>query len=244
MSNSREAEHNGRHSCIVCGLSRRRAGLVPLASVREPILALIRADCGELPADGHICHEHLNTYRDLYIRRAIEADKGQLDELETEVLRSLEENDILAENAEEIFEGKLTFGERLSDSIASFGGSWKFIIAFGVVLGGWITLNVVGLLARPFDPFPFILLNLVLSCLAAIQAPIIMMSQNRQEARDRIRSKNDYKVNLKAELEIRHLHEKLDHLLIHQWQRLMEIQQIQVELMNEISRRGSRHDGK
>lgn len=216
LSMSREGERHGRH-CIICGPSHRRANLVPLASVREPILALIRADHGD-----------------------IAADKGQLDELENEVLRSLKENDILAENAEEEFAGSLTFGERLSDSIASFGGSWKFIIAFGVVLGGWITLNIVGLLARPFDPFPFILLNLVLSCLAAIQAPIIMMSQNRQEARDRIRSKNDYKVNLKAELEIRHLHEKLDHLLIHQWQRLMEIQQIQVELMNEIVRPGTK----
>src|SRR5690606_1596748 len=120
---------------------------------------------------------------------------------------------------------------------------WKFIITFGAILSSWIALNIVGLLARPFDPYPFILLNLVLSCLAALQAPVIMMSQNRQEARDRIRSKNDYKVNLKAELEIRHLHEKLDHLLIHQWQRLMEIQQIQVELMNEISRGGSSRRG-
>lgn len=241
MSISREAGQNGRNACIVCGPSHRRGDLVPLASTREPILALIRADRGEFPADARICRDHLNSYRDLYIRRAIEADKGQLDELETEVLRSLKENDILAENAEEVFEGELTFGERLSDSIASFGGSWRFIITFGVVLASWIALNIVGLFAQPFDPYPFILLNLVLSCLAALQAPIIMMSQNRQEARDRIRSKNDYKINLKAELEIRHLHEKIDHLLIHQWQRLMEIQQIQVELMNEIVRRGPSH---
>jgi uncharacterized membrane protein len=88
---------------------------------------------------------------------------------------------------------------------------------------------------RPFDPYPFILLNLMLSCLAAVQAPIIMMSQNRQEARDRLRSENDYRVNLKAELEIRHLHEKIDHLLQHQWERLIEIQQIQIELMNELT---------
>ncbi|MDO9126623.1 MAG: DUF1003 domain-containing protein, partial [Parvibaculum sp.] len=150
------------------------------------------------------------------------------------------DNDILAANAEEIFEGTRTLGERLSDVIAEFGGSWRFIIFFGAVLFGWIALNIVGLFADPFDPYPFILLNLVLSCLAAIQAPIIMMSQKRQESRDRVRAKNDYKINLKAELEIRNLHEKLDHLLIHQWQRLMEIQQIQVELMNEIARRGDR----
>jgi uncharacterized membrane protein len=99
-----------------------------------------------------------------------------------------------------------------------------------------MTLNSIALLARPFDPYPFIFLNLVLSCLAAVQAPIIMMSQNRQEARDRMRSENDYKVNLKAELEIRQLHEKVDHLLSSQWARLVEIQQIQIELMEEVAK--------
>src|SRR5262245_32196384 len=107
---------------------------------------------------------------------------------------------------------------------------------FGTVLIAWIVLNAVFLLNRGFDPYPFILLNLILSCLAAIQAPIIMMSQNRAEARDRLRAENDYKVNLKAELEIRHLHEKLDHLLSWQYNRLFEIQQIQIELLQELSR--------
>jgi uncharacterized membrane protein len=88
---------------------------------------------------------------------------------------------------------------------------------------------------RPADPYPFILLNLILSCLAAVQAPIIMMSQNRQEAKDRVRAEHDYRVNLKSELEIRHLHEKIDHLLLHQWERLVEIQQVQLELLNELS---------
>jgi uncharacterized membrane protein len=103
------------------------------------------------------------------------------------------------------------------------------------VLLSWIALNSVALLSRRFDPFPFILLNLVLSCLAALQAPIIMMSQNRQEAKDRLRARHDYQVNLKAELEIRGLHEKIDHLIFKQWQRLMEIQEIQTELMGELS---------
>ncbi|MEP2827515.1 DUF1003 domain-containing protein [Parvibaculum sp.] len=239
MSDMQE-KHGDHRSCIVCGPGKRHGGLVPLASVREPVLELIRADHPDLPPDGHICHEHLNRYRDLYVRRAIEADKGQLDELESEVVRSIEAHDILAENADEVFEGTRTLGERMADIIADFGGSWRFIIFFGAVIFGWISLNIAGLFAVPFDPYPFILLNLVLSCLAAIQAPIIMMSQKRQESRDRVRAQNDYKVNLKAELEIRHLHEKLDHLLIHQWQRLMEIQQIQVELMNEIAGRERR----
>ncbi|MAU60938.1 MAG: hypothetical protein CMI62_09455 [Parvibaculum sp.] len=232
------AHDNHAHSCIICGPGRRHGALVPISSVREPILALIRNDHPALTPEDRICREHLNRYRDLYVRRAIEADKGQLDELEKEVVRSIQENDILSTNADEAFDEKRSLGERLADVIADFGGSWSFIIFFGAVLFGWIALNVAGLFAAPFDPYPFILLNLVLSCLAAIQAPIIMMSQNRQEARDRARARNDYKINLKAELEIRHLHEKIDHLLIHQWQRLMEIQQIQVELMNEIAGRG------
>lgn len=98
-------------------------------------------------------------------------------------------------------------------------------------------VNTVIMINRPADPYPFILLNLILSCLAAVQAPIIMMSQNRQEAKDRLRSQNDYQVNLKAELEIRHLHEKLDHLLMHQWDRLAKIQEIQLDLLTELNKR-------
>lgn len=227
------AHENHGHSCIVCGPGKRHGVLVPLASVREPILDLIRAEHPDITPEGRICRDHLNRYRDLYVRRAIEADKGQLDELESEVVRSIEENDILSANADEDFDEKRSLGERLADVIADFGGSWRFIIFFGAVLFGWIALNVAGLFAAPFDPYPFILLNLVLSCLAAIQAPIIMMSQNRQDAKDRIRSENDYKINLKAELEIRQLHEKIDHQLARQWERLAEIQEIQIELLEE-----------
>ena len=156
------------------------------------------------------------------------------------MIESLARHETLAEDVEARFQRKLSIGERLADQIADFGGSWTFITLFAGFILVWIVINTVLLLARPFDPYPFILLNLMLSCLAAVQAPIIMMSQNRQETRDRLRSENDYRVNLKAELEIRQLHEKLDHLLQHQWERLIEIQQIQIELMNEIApgRRG------
>jgi uncharacterized membrane protein len=126
-------------------------------------------------------------------------------------------------------------GERLADRLAAFGGSWTFLVCFGLFLVIWIGVNSALLVVRPVDPFPYILLNLVLSCLAALQAPVIMMSQNRQEAKDRLRSQHDYQVNLKAELEIRHLHEKMDHLLSHQWERLAQIQEIQLELLSELS---------
>ena len=138
------------------------------------------------------------------------------------------------------YDASLTFGELLSDRIAEFGGSWGFLLVFGAVMALWIGINSLTLLSRPFDPYPYILLNLLLSCLAAIQAPVIMMSQNRQEARDRLRAEHDYQINLKAELEIRNLHEKMDHLVHRQWEKLMEIQQIQMDLMEESARRNSK----
>jgi uncharacterized membrane protein len=182
-----------------------------------------------------ICLNDLNKFRKDYVKAVLEDEVGELSALDQEVVDSLHKHEILSENVSREFEKDLTFGERLSDRIADFGGSWRFIIIFGAVLVIWIVINTIVLATRAFDPYPFILMNLVLSCLAAIQAPIIMMSQNRSEARDRARAENDYKVNLKAELEIRHLHEKIDHLLRKQYNRLFEIQQIQIELLDELA---------
>jgi len=166
----------------------------------------------------------------------LEEEKGELSTLEEQVVRSLREQELLSKNVDLEFEQQLTFGERMADRIAEFGGSWRFVIGFLVIVVVWVVVNAVVLLWRPFDPYPFILLNLVLSCLAALQAPVILMSQNRQEAKDRLRGEHDYRVNLKAELEIRLLHTKLDQLLTHQWQRLLEIQRIQTELIDELVR--------
>jgi len=141
----------------------------------------------------------------------------------------------MSRNVNEQFDRELTFGERVADLVANFGGSWWFISSFALVCIGWMAVNAVWL-TQPFDPFPFILLNLALSCLAAVQAPLILMSQRRQEDRDRMRAEYDYRVNLKAELEIRHLHSKLDLLLTHQWRRLLEIQQMQLDVLEEVRR--------
>jgi uncharacterized membrane protein len=157
--------------------------------------------------------------------------------LEQEVMESLKQSDILTRNIDHEFSQKATFGEQLADRVASFGGSWRFLILFAVVLIVWIAVNSVVLLRRPFDPYPFILLNLILSCIAAVQAPVIMMSQNRQEAKDRLRAEHDYQINLKAEIEIRHINAKLDQLITHQWQRLLEIQRMQTEMMEDLARR-------
>jgi uncharacterized membrane protein len=168
-----------------------------------------------------------------YVEELLEHEHGEFTELERQVAASIANHDTIAENVEEEYAEDRTFGEKLSDHLASFGGSWAFLITFGVLLVIWMAINLVMGETRAFDAYPFILLNLILSCIAAIQAPIIMMSQKRQEAKDRLRALNDYRVNLKAELEIRHLHEKLDHLISKQWQRLAEIQRMQLEIMQE-----------
>jgi uncharacterized membrane protein len=205
--------------------------------IRPSLLEFIKKKVPGLDSKGFICFEDLGEFRKDYVKEVLEDEIGELSVLDQEVVESLERHEILSSDIIKQFEKKLTFGERLSDRIAEFGGSWKFLITFGVVILIWIATNAIMLATRAFDPYPFILLNLVLSCLAAVQAPVIMMSQNRSEARDRLRAENDYKVNLKAELEIRHLHEKLDHLLRRQYNRLFEIQQIQIELLQEISHR-------
>ena len=204
--------------------------------IRPSLLEFIKKKLPDVDSKGFICLADLGEFRKDYIKEVLEDEIGELSALDQEVIESLEQHEILSADIEKQFEKKLTFGERLSDRIAEFGGSWKFLISFGAVLIIWIAINGVILVTHAFDPYPFILLNLILSCLAAVQAPIIMMSQNRAEARDRLRAENDYKVNLKAELEIRHLHEKIDHLLRRQYNRLFEIQQIQIELLEEISR--------
>jgi uncharacterized membrane protein len=228
---------NEATACAVCGRSFPRRQLVLGAIVRPAVAEVIRRDHPEWSAEHFICREDLTRYRGLYVHSLLESERGELTDLEQEVVHSLREHELLAANVEAQFEQRWSFGERLADRIAAFGGSWVFLICFGAFFALWIAANSLVLLWKPVDPYPFILLNLLLSCLAAIQAPVIMMSQNRQEAKDRLRSQHDYKVNLKAELEIRHLHEKLDHLLSHQWERLVAIQEVQLELLSELGRR-------
>ncbi len=221
--------------CQICG-NKNIKQLRPAITVRPAISDLIKEETGSWNGTGWICDEHLQQYRQKYIQSILEKDKGELTNLEKEVLESIEQNEIVSKNLEPELDSNLTLGQRLADKIADFGGSWTFIVLFFTALLLWMLINTYLLYKKPFDPYPFILLNLVLSCLAAIQAPIIMMSQNRQESRDRKRALHDYQVNLKAELEIRQLHQKLDHLITNQWERLLEIQEIQIDLMNEIKK--------
>jgi uncharacterized membrane protein len=231
------ADHREGKVCGICGKTFSLRDLVPGTALRDVVAQQILHDYPDWSQEKFICRPDLNRYRGEYVHSLLESEKGELTSLENEVLTSLRNHETLSKNVDSEFEGEWTLGERLADRIATFGGSWIFLILFGLFLLVWIGINSFILYAHPPDPYPYILLNLILSCLAAIQAPIIMMSQNRQEAKDRLRSEHDYQVNLKAELEIRHLHEKLDHLLSHQWERLAQIQEIQLELLAEISRR-------
>ena len=224
-----------RPHCAICGEATREP--IAFGVVRPSLAAGLAAAHPNLTANDVICRKHLTEHRTRYVEQLLERERGELSELERQVIESLAREETVARDVEAAWAGKRTFGERVSDFVADFGGSWKFIISFFIVLLVWITFNAWMATKAVFDPYPFILLNLVLSCLAAIQAPIIMMSQKRQEAKDRLRSENDYRVNLKAEFEIRHLHEKLDHLINRQWERLAEIQQIQLEIMEDLPSR-------
>ena len=227
--------------CVICGETKSvRNGTIGEV-VRPSLSEFIHKKAPQWDGKGFICFDDLGKFRRDYVKEVLQDEIGELSALDDEVIESLREHEILSSDLSKQFEKKLTFGERLSDSIASFGGSWTFIIFFSVVLVLWIGVNIFILATRALDQYPYILMNLVLSALSSIQAPVIMMSQNRSEARDRLRGENDYKINLKAELEIRHLHEKIDHLLRRQYNRLFEIQQIQIELLEELGqkRRGT-----
>ncbi|MBI5199681.1 MAG: DUF1003 domain-containing protein [Nitrospirae bacterium] len=233
-------KQNHSRTCTICGKTFATHDVTAGAFVSKPVVQAILRDHPDWSAENYICRADLARYRAEYVHSLLESEKGELTHLEQEVLKSLREHELLSTNVDAEFEKEWTIGERLADRVATFGGSWAFLIFFGGFIAFWIAMNSVVLFLRPVDPYPFILLNLLLSCLAAIQAPIIMMSQNRQEAKDRLRSQHDYQVNLKAELEIRHLNEKIDHLLSHQWERLVQIQEVQLELLSEIGRTDDR----
>ncbi|MBB4198229.1 putative membrane protein [Rhodoblastus sphagnicola] len=217
----------------ISGRRYRKRQMVRIDSLRPSLAERIRRDYPELPVNAKISFGELARYQMLYVEELLQQEHGEFSELDRQVAESIANQDTIAENTEGEYEENRTFGERLSDHLASFGGSWAFLISFAAMLAIWMAYNVVRGEGAAFDPYPFILLNLVLSTLAAIQAPVIMMSQKRQEEKDRARSFNDYRVNLKAELEIHHLHEKIDYLISRQWQRLSEIQQVQIEMLQQ-----------
>lgn len=203
-------------------------------TLRDTLFAYIRESYPDFTLDDYISRTELDRIRRAYLLHLVAMENEDITLIQQQVVDAITGNKILSEDVEPIIDNQLTLGQRAADKIAEFGGSWRFIISFFAVLIVWISMNAWFLGKVPFDPYPFILLNLILSCLAAIQAPIIMMSQNRVEQKDRLRGENDYKINLKAELEIKLLHEKLDHLTFTQNKRIIEVQQMQIEYLDDI----------
>jgi uncharacterized membrane protein len=224
--------------CAVCKSSFTADEMYPMELVQPGVARLIAKDHPNCNHASYICFKDLNKYRVAYLLNALKKErKGELTELEEDVVKSFVDYDIMSQNVV-LLEGKpATFGQRVADTVAKWGGSWGFIGFFVLVLVSWIIINVSAFFSPPYDPYPFILLNLVLSCIAALQAPIIMMSQNRAAVQDRLRAENDYRVNLKAELEVRYLNERVDHMLVRQWQRMMHIEQMQEEIQKSLLER-------
>ena len=222
-------------TCQICQKQKKTNEVIPAELVSEPLVEIIRKEYPTWSSSGFICISDLNSFRAKRVKDILESEKGEISNVEEQVLKSLKEHELLSRNVNTEFDQQLSIGERLADRLTKYAGSWTFIVIFAGIILLWIAINSYVLLSKPFDPYPFILLNLVLSFVAAMQAPIILMSQNREGAKDRLRAEYDYRVNLKAELEIRHIHEKLDYLLLNQWHKLLEIQEIQMELMEELA---------
>lgn len=219
-------------TCSICKNYKNSNEIMSGNMLSDNTSSFITTQDPEWTDDNLICHNCLNALRAMQVEQLLEEEKGKLSKLEKQVLKSIREQEILSENYLEEYEEHLSFGERVADRMASIGGSWPFIISFLIFLFVWILFNSTLFIKNPKDPFPFIFLNLMLSCLAAIQAPIIMMSQGRQSEKDRLKAEMDYQVNLKAELQTRALNRKMDQFMTQQWQKFLEIQQLQTQIIS------------
>jgi uncharacterized membrane protein len=206
------------------GMEFDEAEKVSGTAIRKSLLRLIRRDYPDFGVDCFMSISELNVYLEKQISETLTSELGQLTELHKTVVQAMSTHTLI--NDENVLNDESpndTIAQRVADKVADFGGSWTFIISFILMILFWVTFNIFYLSNKGFDPYPFILLNLILSCVAALQAPVIMMSQNRQEEKDRERAKKDYMVNLKSELEIRVLHEKVDHIVLHQHKEIVEL---------------------
>lgn len=229
-------------TCSLCGTEVEGRTLASPQKLENRILDLIKKDRPEWEAKRGICPNCLEQYRAKKFVDYLEAEYRKLSEIEQSVVSKITRRGRVSRVVHQEFDAHMTFGQRAADRIAQFGGSWPFIALFGAILIVWMGINTWVLASRPFDPYPFILLNLVLSTLAALQAPVIMMSQNRQAAKDRLHAQQDYEINLMAEIEIRDLHDKLDSLRFKQWHELWHIQKRQIELLEHLCERHQHPD--
>jgi uncharacterized membrane protein len=231
-------------TCSLCGAQVEGRTLASPQKLENRILDLIKQDRPEWEAKRGICPDCLEQYRAKKFVDYLEAEYQKLSEIEHAVVSKITRRGRVSRVVHHEFDAGMTVGQRVADKVALFGGSWAFIGLFGGILLAWMAVNTWLLVDRPFDPYPFILLNLVLSTLAALQAPVIMMSQNRQAAKDRMHAQQDYEINLMAEIEIRDLHDKLDSLRFKQWHELWHIQKRQIELLEHLCARYANPEAK
>jgi uncharacterized membrane protein len=207
--------------------------MVPGESIGNPLTRIIPEQHPQWTPQQDICSSCLTLSAAQHLGKLLREGRELASRQEAEMDEVLKPYESVTRDINQEIEQHRTLSERISDGATAFVGSWAFLLAQGVFLAIWITINTVALVMRPIDPYPYIFLNLIISLLATIEAPLIMMSQNRQDSRDRLRSSNDYLVNLRAELEIQHLHNKLDQLLRVHWPQLVETLQMQVELTQQ-----------
>lgn len=223
-------------SCQICKKEKSIKEVSPADMVRLSMVTLIKKTHPDFDNDGFICKDDLNEFRSKYAENLFDTENGELSAIELQVIENIKDQEIITKNLYDQYNTELSVWDKASDKIASFGGSWKFIGVFFTFMAIWMVINVIlGIYGKAWDSYPFILLNLILSCIASIQAPIIMMSQNRQEKRDRLKSESEYQINLKSEIGIRNLNEKMDHMLFKQWEKTTEMQKIMLELMQDLS---------
>ncbi|RRK10843.1 DUF1003 domain-containing protein [Lactiplantibacillus garii] len=221
----------------ICIVDQQRYEMVDgmqLIELEPQLRAAVEQDFPRAHDHSFICSEHLVHYRLAKMDKMIAADYRENDKVNKHLSKILAKNSYQVVDAHEELEESLTFGQRIADGVAQFGGSWAFIISFVAVMLAWMIINVIPIFTHHFDPYPFILLNLFLSMVAAIQAPLIMMSQNRAAEYDRLEARNDFRVNAKSEEEIRVLHSKVDHLIQQDEPNMLEIQKMQTEMLGEI----------
>jgi len=203
--------------------------------INEAVFSSIQQEYPEFGKSSVLSIHELNACHAKYITAILKNNNGITDAMDKKVANAVQQKDFISDNPVDD-ELKSTFGQRIADKVAAFGGSWTFIISFVIFLLAWIGINVL-LSDKGWDPYPFILLNLILSCVAALQAPVIMMSQNRQSEKDRQKADNDYMVNLKSELEVRMLNDKIDHLIMQQEQALTNMQEQHKSVIQDIVKR-------
>lgn len=228
-------EQDDLFQCLIDHAEYDFAGGAFLHELDPDTKKMILADNPNASDQSFICSEHLVNYRLKKLDKMIKEDKKKNEQIHQKMHRVLENDDYKIVDVGKKLENTYTFGQKVADGVAHFGGSWPFVISFVVIMVGWIIINVTHLFGANFDPFPFILLNLFLSMVAAIQAPLIMMAQNRASDYDRMESRNDYHVNLKSEEEIRLLHAKVDHLIQQDQPNTMQIQKMQMEMLASIN---------